>query len=116
MDRHQGNAVAGIVGFDTYAPKDRISSEELARRAGVPVSGSPTRIGVRSAAQRGAENRESGDRPDPPGPQTIHATENSEVLGEPVVGVTVTVIRSPACSLLASTWPVSPLAPTNLPR
>ena len=36
-DRHQGHAVAGIVGFGTYAPKDRISSEELARRAGVPV-------------------------------------------------------------------------------
>jgi 3-oxoacyl-[acyl-carrier-protein] synthase-3 len=36
-DIHQGNTVAGIVGFGTYAPKDRISSEELARRANVPV-------------------------------------------------------------------------------
>ena len=36
-DRHQGNTIAGIVGFGTYAPKNRISSEELARRANVPV-------------------------------------------------------------------------------
>ena len=36
-DIHQGHAVAGIVGFGTYAPKDRISAEELARRANVPV-------------------------------------------------------------------------------
>ena len=36
-DLQQGSATAGIVGFGTYAPKDRISSAELARRAGVPV-------------------------------------------------------------------------------
>ncbi|MEI7715996.1 MAG: hypothetical protein WCI78_07890 [Mycobacterium sp.] len=36
-DPHQGPAIAGIVGFGTYAPKARISSEELARRANVPV-------------------------------------------------------------------------------
>lgn len=36
-DIHQGNTIAGIVGFWTYAPKDRISSAELARRANVPV-------------------------------------------------------------------------------
>jgi 3-oxoacyl-[acyl-carrier-protein] synthase-3 len=36
-DLHQGHAVAGIVGFGTYAPANRISAEELARRANVPV-------------------------------------------------------------------------------
>ena len=36
-DRHQGNAVAGITGFGTYTPTNRVSSEELARRANVPV-------------------------------------------------------------------------------
>ena len=36
-DLHQGHVVAGIVGFGTYVPRDRISSEELARRANVPV-------------------------------------------------------------------------------
>jgi 3-oxoacyl-[acyl-carrier-protein] synthase-3 len=36
-DRHQGRAVAGIVGFGTYTPQDRVSAAELARQAGVPV-------------------------------------------------------------------------------
>lgn len=36
-DLHQGHVVTGIVGFGTYVPRDRISSEELARRANVPV-------------------------------------------------------------------------------
>jgi len=36
-DIHQGHATAGIVGFGTYAPANRISAEELARRANVPV-------------------------------------------------------------------------------
>ena len=36
-DTHQGHAIAGIVGFGTYVPANRISAAEFARRADVPV-------------------------------------------------------------------------------
>jgi 3-oxoacyl-[acyl-carrier-protein] synthase-3 len=37
VDAPHAPAVAGIVGFGTYTPEGRVSAEELARRAGVPV-------------------------------------------------------------------------------
>lgn len=36
-DHHRGHVVAGIAGFGTYAPSARVSAEELAKQANIPV-------------------------------------------------------------------------------
>ncbi|QWD91582.1 3-oxoacyl-[acyl-carrier-protein] synthase III C-terminal domain-containing protein [Polynucleobacter sp. MWH-Braz-FAM2G] len=36
-DHHRGHVVAGIAGFGTYTPTARVSAEELARQANIPV-------------------------------------------------------------------------------
>lgn len=36
-DQHHGHVVAGIAGFGTYVPATRVSAEELAKQANIPV-------------------------------------------------------------------------------
>jgi 3-oxoacyl-[acyl-carrier-protein] synthase-3 len=36
-DHHRGHVVAGIAGFGTYVPATRVSAEELAKQANIPV-------------------------------------------------------------------------------
>ena len=37
LDHHRGHVVAGIAGFGTYVPSGRVTAEELARQANIPV-------------------------------------------------------------------------------
>lgn len=37
LDHHRGHVIAGIAGFGTYSPKKRLSAEELAKTANIPV-------------------------------------------------------------------------------
>lgn len=36
-DHHRGHVVAGIAGFGTYSPSNRVSAQELAQQANIPV-------------------------------------------------------------------------------